>query len=105
MDRIVELGADPIEAMAPFVRPFDVFHAATAPSDWLEGLVKAYVGDGLAADFYVEIAAFLDSGTRQLVIDSLADAGQRGLRGRPGPPPPSSRTTGSAAGSRCGAGG
>ena len=24
----------------------------TAPRDWLEGLIKAYVGDGLAADFY-----------------------------------------------------
>lgn len=73
--RISELGADPMEAMAPFVRPFDVFHAATAPSDWLEGLVKAYVGDGLASDFYVEVASFLDAGTRQLVVDSLADAG------------------------------
>ncbi|SDT07819.1 tRNA-(MS[2]IO[6]A)-hydroxylase (MiaE)-like [Nocardioides scoriae] len=76
MDRIATLGADPIEAMAPFTTPFDVFHAATAPNDWLEGLVKAYVGDGLAADFYVEIAMFLDAGTRQLVIDSLAHAGQ-----------------------------
>ena len=64
-----------MEAMAPFVKPFDVFHAATAPSDWLEGLIKAYVGDGLAADFYVEIAQYLDSGTRQLIVDSLADAG------------------------------
>ena len=76
MERIAALGADPMEAMAPFVTPFDVFHTATAPSDWLEGLIKAYVGDGLAADFYVEIAAYLDSDTRQLIIDSLADAGQ-----------------------------
>ena len=76
MDRITELGADPFEAVAPFVQAFDVFHTATAPNDWLEGLVKAYVGDGLAADFYVEIAMFLDSGTRQLVVDSLDHAGQ-----------------------------
>jgi hypothetical protein len=75
MDRIATLGADPLEAMSPFVKPFDVFHASTAPSDWLEGLVKAYVGDGLAADFYVEIAAYVDAGTRQLVVDSLSDAG------------------------------
>ncbi len=75
MDRIATLGVDPMEAMAPFVKPFDVFHTATAPSDWLEGLIKAYVGDGLAADFYVEIAQYLDSGTRQLIVDSLADAG------------------------------
>jgi hypothetical protein len=75
LDRIAALGADPLEAMGPFVKAFDVFHAATAPSDLLEGLVKAYVGDGLAADFYVEIAAFLDGGTRKLIVDSLADAG------------------------------
>jgi hypothetical protein len=75
LERIAALGADPLEAMAPFVKAFDVFHTATAPRDWLEGLVKAFVGDGLAADFYVEIAAFLDAGTRQLIVDSLADAG------------------------------
>jgi len=74
--RLAELGADPFEAMDPFQKPFDAFHARTAPSDWLEGLVKAYVGDGLAADFYREIAAFLDTGTRDLIIESLADAGQ-----------------------------
>src|SRR5690348_15370141 len=79
MDRIATLGVDPIEAMAPFVQPFDVFHASTAPSDWLEGLIKAYVGDGLAADFYVEIAAYVDSGTRQLIVDSLSDAGHAGF--------------------------
>jgi hypothetical protein len=74
--RLVELGADPFEAMQPFVTPFEAFHVRTAPSDWLEGLVKAYVGDGLAADFYREVAAFLDADTRTLIVDSLADAGQ-----------------------------
>jgi hypothetical protein len=75
LDRIEALGVNPVAAMDPFRKPFDAFHAKTAPSDWLEGLIKAYVGDGLAADFYREIAAFLDAGTRQLIIDSLADAG------------------------------
>ena len=56
--------------------PFDAFHVRTAPSDWLEGLVKAYVGDGLAADFYREIAAFLDADTRTIIVESLSDAGQ-----------------------------
>jgi hypothetical protein len=74
-DRLAVLGADPFAAMAPFETPIDEFHAHTAPTDWLEGLVKAYVGDGLAADFYREIAAFVDADTRSLVIDSLADAG------------------------------
>jgi hypothetical protein len=75
-DRLTELGASPYEAMEPFRMPFDAFHVRTAPSDWLEGLVKAYVGDGLAADFYREVAAFLDVGTRDLIVESLADAGQ-----------------------------
>jgi hypothetical protein len=76
LDRITELGGDPVEAMDPFHKAFDIFHTATAPSDWLEGLIKAYVGDGLAADFYREIAAFIDADTRQLVLASLQDAGQ-----------------------------
>ena len=62
--------------MDPFVAPFDAFHVRTAPADWLEGLVKAYVGDGLAADFYREIAAFLDADTRTIIVESLSDAGQ-----------------------------
>ena len=82
--RLGELGADPFAAMEPFVAPFDAFHARTAPADWLEGLVKAYVGDGLAADFYREIAAFLDADTRGHHLESLADAGQSRVRGRPG---------------------
>ena len=74
--RLTELGADAYEAMAPFQQPIDSFHAHTAPRDWLEGLVKAYVGDGLAADFYREVAAFVDSETRTLIIESLEDSGQ-----------------------------
>ena len=73
--RLGELGADPFEAMAPFQAPIDAFHAHTAPTNWLEGLVKAYVGDGLAADFYREVAAFVDSDTRTLIIESLEDTG------------------------------
>jgi len=74
--RLEELEADPFEAMDPFVAAFESFHARTAPSDWLEGLVKAHVGDGLAADFYREIAMFLDADTRSIIVESLADAGQ-----------------------------
>jgi hypothetical protein len=68
-----------MEAMGPFVKPFDAFHTKTAPSNWLEGLIKAYVGDGLAADFYREVAAFLDADTRDLIIASLVDAGHSGF--------------------------
>ncbi len=75
-ERLVELGADPNEAMGAFRVGFDEFHAHTAPSDWYEGLIKFYVGDGLAADFYREIAAYLDVETREVIVGSLDDTGQ-----------------------------
>lgn len=74
-DRLVEMGQDPFEAMEPFATTFERFHRQTKPSDWLEGLVKAYVGDGLAADFYREIAAYLDADTRTLVLETLSGTG------------------------------
>ena len=74
-DRLTELGVDPQQAMAPFVSALDAFHEGTPPSNWLEGLVKAYVGDGLASDFYREIAGFLPDPDRALVLEVLADTG------------------------------
>lgn len=73
--RLRELGADPDAAMEPFRPAIDGFHRSTAPSSWLEGLVKAYVGDGIGQDFYTEIAAFLDPATRDLVIEVMGDLG------------------------------
>jgi hypothetical protein len=74
-DRLRELGADPAEAMAPFVPALEEFHARTAPGDWLEGLIKAYVGDGFAEDFYREVSAYVDPSTRALVERVLEDTG------------------------------
>jgi hypothetical protein len=74
-DRLSELGVDPEAAMGPFVAAIDGFHESTAPADWLEGLMKAYVGDGVSADFYREVATFLDSATKDLVLEVLADTG------------------------------
>lgn len=74
-ERLCDLGVDPEAAMAPFVGPLDAFHDITAPSDWLEGLMKAYVGDGIATDFYREVSAYVDAGTRALVLEVLADTG------------------------------
>ena len=76
VERLEELGANPGEAMQAFRPGFDSFHAHTAPADFYEGLVKAYVGDGLAADFYREIAAYLDPDTREVIVSSLEDTGQ-----------------------------
>jgi hypothetical protein len=74
-ERLRELGVDPAVAMAPFVPALDTFHESTRPKTWLEGLVKAYVGDGLASDFYREIASFLPDPDRALVLEVLADTG------------------------------
>ncbi|MBB5807780.1 hypothetical protein F4560_007548 [Saccharothrix ecbatanensis] len=63
------------EAMRPFAVGFDAFHASTAPRSWSESLVKAYVGDALAADFYREVAEWLDEPTKELVLAVLADTG------------------------------
>ncbi|MGY1775298.1 ferritin-like fold-containing protein [Geodermatophilus sp. SYSU D00804] len=73
--RLIELGVEPTEAMRPFVAALDGFHEGTRPRTWLEGLVKAYVGDGLAADFYREIAGSLPEPDRSLILEVLADTG------------------------------
>jgi hypothetical protein len=75
-ERLAQMGADPEVAMEPFVAAVDAFHDRTASGDWLEGLVKAYVGDGIASDFYREISAYVDPSTRELVTRVLSDGGQ-----------------------------
>src|SRR3954465_9079786 len=70
-----ECGVTAEEAMTPFVSVLDAFHEQTAPADWLEGLVKAYVGDNFAIDFYREVAKKVPEPTRSLVLDVLADTG------------------------------
>ncbi len=74
--RLRELGADPAVVMAPFVAALESYHAITQPSTWLESVVKVYVGDGMAADFYREVATFVDDGTAALIRD-VVDAGDR----------------------------
>ncbi|GAA1992723.1 ferritin-like fold-containing protein [Catenulispora subtropica] len=73
--RLAELGAEPTAAMEPFVEAVDAFHEHTRPADWLESLVKAYIGDTLTADFYREAARFLDADSRRVVEDVLEDMG------------------------------
>lgn len=76
-DHLAAHGVDPDEAMAPFVEPLDNFHESTQPADWYEGLIKAYVGDGMATDFYREVSTYVkDEATRDLIQAVLADTGQ-----------------------------
>jgi len=69
------LGVSVLGAMSPFVALRDAYDAQTVPRTWLESLVKAYIGDGLAAEFYRQIAAGLPEGTAELVDLVTADAG------------------------------
>jgi hypothetical protein len=69
------MGVSVDDAVRPFVARFDRFHASTAPRSWLESLVKVYVEDGLAADFYGEVGGWVDDATAALVKEVLADTG------------------------------
>ena len=73
-DRLRQLGADVAQAMAPYVSPLQAYHDRTVPRDWLEALTKAYVGDGVADDFFREVAAFLGDRDRDLVLEVLHDS-------------------------------
>lgn len=74
--QLAVLGVDPEQAMAPFVAAVETYHSLTEPSTWLEAVVKAYVGDGLAADFYREVATFVGRETEQLIRAVLVEAGR-----------------------------
>ena len=76
-DHLVAHDVDPVVAMVPFMEPLDAFHDSTEPADWYEGLIKAYVGDGMATDFYREVSTFVkDEQTRELIQSVLKDTGQ-----------------------------
>ena len=75
-NRLVELGADPEIAMEPFRQTLEDFHMKTKPTDWLEGLMKAFVGDGIGLDFYREISSYVDPKTRELVREVCDDLSQ-----------------------------
>jgi hypothetical protein len=75
-DRLQALGVAPPTAMEPFVAALETYHAMTEPETWLEGVVKAFVGDGMAADFYRAVAEYVDEPTRSLIHEVLADAGR-----------------------------
>lgn len=73
VNRLMELGADPEQAMAPFVEPLRAYHRTTEPSDWYEGLTKVYVGDSITDDFTRAVAALLEAPDRELICDVLHD--------------------------------
>jgi tRNA-(MS[2]IO[6]A)-hydroxylase (MiaE)-like len=72
--RLTALGADPEAVMRPFTEALAEYHDQTEPKDWYEALTKAYVGDGIADDFYREVAGFLAEADQQLVLEVLHDS-------------------------------
>ena len=74
-EHLAGMGVLVEDAMRPFVAQWNAYHTSTRPRSWLESLVKAYLGDGLAADFYREIAGWLPGPTGELVQRVLADTG------------------------------
>ena len=74
-NRLKALGVDPVDAMKPFAGALDAYHNQLVPSNWLEGLVKSYIGEGIASDFYREALKFLDKETAELVEEVLSDNG------------------------------
>lgn len=74
--RLSALGVSPAAAMEPFIAALETYHVLTEPSTWLESVVKAYVGDGMAADFYREVAELVDADSRALIHQVLADGGR-----------------------------
>lgn len=74
-EALTQRGFAIYEAMDPFVRALDSYHDSTDPSTWLEALVKAYVGDGIAADFFREIGHSLPPSVAQTVEEVLAQTG------------------------------
>lgn len=85
-DRLTALGADPEDAMLPFVAALRTYHDNTEPGDWLEALTKAYVGEGISDDFFREVAGVLPPGVladaeRHLVLDVLHDDGYADFAG------------------------
>ncbi|NDK89492.1 hydroxylase [Gordonia desulfuricans] len=74
-EQVTRRGLDPVESVVRYRKVFDQYHDATTPKTWLEALVKAYVADGLAADFYNELSQMLPASVREVVASVMAETG------------------------------
>ncbi|MDF0528917.1 ferritin-like fold-containing protein [Tsukamurella sp. 8F] len=68
-------GLDVIAVTEPYMEVLTRYHARTTPRNWYEALVKAYIGDGLAADFYTQILPALPAASSSVVEDTLSGTG------------------------------
>ncbi|MGJ0117604.1 ferritin-like fold-containing protein [Williamsia sp. MIQD14] len=68
-------GRDVVDTVAHYAPILDRYHGSTTPNSWLESMVKAFIGDGLAADFYLEVAHTLPGDAEAIVQDVMAETG------------------------------
>lgn len=74
-DALERRGVDVVPAMTRYASALENYHRLTTPSTWLEALVKTYIGDALAADFYLEIADALPGEAADVVRAVLSETG------------------------------
>jgi len=74
-DALQRRGVDVVPAMTRYAPALENYHRVTTPSTWLEALVKTYIGDALAADFYLEISHGLPDEVATVVRGVLSDTG------------------------------
>ncbi len=74
-DALERRGVDIVPAMTRYASALENYHRLTTPSTWLEALVKTYVGDALAADFYLEIADVMPDEVADVVRSVLSETG------------------------------
>ena len=74
-DALQARGVDVEQGMSGYISALENYHRLTTPSTWLEALVKTYIGDALAADFYLEIADVLPDEVAGVVRAVLSETG------------------------------
>ncbi|KGI67385.1 ferritin-like domain-containing protein [Mycolicibacterium rufum] len=74
-DALEQRGVDVVPAMTRYASALENYHRLTTPRTWLEALVKTYVGDALAADFYLEIADALPGPVADVIRSVLSETG------------------------------
>ncbi|MCK5751096.1 MAG: hydroxylase [Mycobacterium sp.] len=74
-DALERRGVDVVPAMTRYASALENYHRLTTPSTWLEALVKTYVGDALAADFYLEIAGSMPGEVGDVIRSVLSETG------------------------------
>lgn len=68
-------GVEVLPAISKYASALEGYHRLTTPSTWLEALVKTYIGDALAADFYLEIADSLPEEVADVVRETMSQTG------------------------------